>query len=152
VADGERLGDFGILRCQSIPIRLFNDLTAAGTAKVRGHRVRHQDLWVGVVGLEIKARSLLGSRYIRHLIYLIEHKLRGNPAHSLQNVPQSRTDFQFARRTEAAKTVQTTCDNADQFPSRHCVVIRSDRIASDSVFHLSHSGKLCCTGRRHLAR
>jgi hypothetical protein len=75
-----------------------------------------------VVGLEIKARSLLGSRYIRHLI---EHKLRGNPAHSLQHVPQFRTDFQFARRTEAAKTVQTTCDNADQFPSRHCVVIRS---------------------------
>jgi hypothetical protein len=24
----------------------------------------------------------------------------------------------------AAKTGQTTCDNADQFPSRHCIVIR----------------------------
>jgi hypothetical protein len=30
-----------------------------------------------------KARSLLGSRQIRHLI---EHKLRGDPAHSLQHV------------------------------------------------------------------
>jgi hypothetical protein len=47
-------------------------------------------------GLEIKARSLLGSRYIRNLI---EHKLMGNPAHSLQRVPQSRTDSQFALRT-----------------------------------------------------
>jgi hypothetical protein len=34
-----------------------------------------------------KARSLLGSRQIRHLI---EHKLRGDPAHSLQHVARPR--------------------------------------------------------------
>jgi hypothetical protein len=53
-----------------------------------------RDPATGDYKMEIKARSLLGYRHIRHLI---EHKLRGNPAHSLQHVAQASTDFQFAR-------------------------------------------------------
>jgi hypothetical protein len=68
---------------------------------------------------KLRPVHFLGQRYIRRLI---EHELRGNPAHRLQHVPQSRTDFQFARRTEATKTVQTTCDNADQFLNFHPVI------------------------------
>jgi|SRR5580700_8656311 hypothetical protein len=45
----------------------------------KSYKTSHFVGWI--VGPEIKARSLLGARYIRHLI---EHKLRGNPAHSLQ--------------------------------------------------------------------
>jgi len=36
------------LQSQSSPIRLFNNLTAAGTAKIRGSRIRHRILWVGL--------------------------------------------------------------------------------------------------------
>jgi hypothetical protein len=60
------------------------------------------------VGLEIKALSVLGSRHIRHLI---EHKLRGNPAHSLQHVAQARTDFQFAH-----------LNSSNRFAGKHSVL------------------------------
>jgi hypothetical protein len=59
------------------------------------------------VGWKLRPGHFLGLG-IRHLI---EHKLRGNPAHSLQHVAQARTDFQFAR-----------LNSSNRFAGKHSVL------------------------------